>query len=65
MLLRPEADPAVLLAWIENEMDLANVHRAARVREDLFCNIIDLCFTTKIREIFVCTQIISKYVRAE
>lgn len=26
----PEADPAVLLAWIENEMDLANVHRAAR-----------------------------------
>ena len=38
MLLRPEADPAVLLAWIENEMDLANVHRAARVREDtLLC----------------------------
>jgi len=26
----PEADPAVLLAWIENEIDLANVHRAAR-----------------------------------
>ena len=36
VLLRPEADPAVLLAWIENEMDLANVHRAARVRTNIF-----------------------------
>ena len=33
--LRPEADPAVLLAWIENDLDLANIHRAARVREDV------------------------------
>ena len=29
---RPEADPAVLLAWIENDVDLANIHRAARVK---------------------------------
>ena len=30
--IRPEADPAVLLAWIENDVDLANIHRAARVK---------------------------------
>ena len=37
--LRPEADPAVLLAWIENDLDLANIHRAARVREEVcLCN---------------------------
>ena len=34
--LRPEADPAVLLAWIENDLDLANIHRAARVRRSLY-----------------------------
>ena len=32
LFFRPEADPAVLLAWIENENDLANIHRAARVK---------------------------------
>ena len=37
--LRPEADPAVLLAWIENDLDLANIHRAARVREECLRNI--------------------------
>ena len=30
-MFRPEADPAVLLAWIEDEADLETIHRAARV----------------------------------
>ena len=28
----PEADPAVLLAWIEDKEDLETIHRAAKVR---------------------------------
>ena len=28
---RPEADPAVLLAWIETEEDLTAIHNAAKV----------------------------------
>ena len=32
--LRPEADPAVLLAWIENPVDLENIHKAAKVSYD-------------------------------
>ena len=31
VVFRPEADPAVLLAWIEDEADLETIHRAARV----------------------------------
>ena len=31
---RPEADPAVLLAWIETEEDLETIHSAAKVRLD-------------------------------
>merc|ERR1719394_1812660 len=30
----PEADPAVLLAWIENEADLETIHRAAKATND-------------------------------
>merc|ERR1719312_1179310 len=30
----PEADPAVLLAWIENEADLEIIHRAAKATND-------------------------------
>ena len=33
-LPRPEADPAVLLAWIETKEDLETIHRAAKVRFD-------------------------------
>ena len=29
--LRAEADPAVLLSWVENEADLAAIHNAAKV----------------------------------
>ena len=32
VLCRPEADPAVLLAWIETKEDLETLHRAAKVR---------------------------------
>ena len=28
---RPEADPAVLLAWVETADDLATIHNAAKV----------------------------------
>ena len=33
-MFRPEADPAVLLAWIEDEADLETIHKAARVSSD-------------------------------
>ena len=32
MITRPEADPAVLLTWVENESDLQTIHNAAKVR---------------------------------
>ena len=28
---RPEADPAVLLCWVESESDLTAIHNAAKV----------------------------------
>ena len=56
MLLRPEADPAVLLAWVENEMDLANVHRAARVREDVFFVILVNCVSQQRFERYSCVH---------
>ena len=31
MITRPEADPAVLLTWVENESDLQTIHNAAKV----------------------------------
>ena len=30
-LISPEADPAVLLAWVETEEDLTAIHNAAKV----------------------------------
>ena len=31
ILVSPEADPAVLLAWVETEEDLTAIHNAAKV----------------------------------
>ena len=31
---RPEADPAVLLAWVETIDDLATIHNAAKVTNE-------------------------------
>ena len=31
IMIRPEADPAVLLAWVETEEDLTAIHNAAKV----------------------------------
>ena len=31
ILISPEADPAVLLAWVETEEDLTAIHNAAKV----------------------------------
>ena len=47
---RPEADPAVLLAWVETADDLATIHKAAKVtigiNDDKHCDFFRLPLTT-------------------
>merc|ERR1712227_468935 len=39
---RPEADPAVLLSWIENEADLENIHKAAKSTDSYSLTVTDI-----------------------